>query len=506
MKKSICMVLLASLLFLFSACGVKNPALSVSVSAAPISTAPLTLLQETQTAPPVHRIPDNMGGKKLNEFKLDATLDTEAHTLQVTQSLSYHNNTGQTLSEIYFNLIPAAFEKDGGGIDMQSVTAGGAEASLNKSEETVYRLELSVPLEDGQTEEIGMEYTVAIPDIQNRFGYQENVYNLGNFIVTPAVYDENGWAVQPYTVIGDAFYTDVANYEVNLHVPDGYTVAATGKRQSDGSYRAQKVRDFAFCTSNAYGTLTDTADGVEVIVYYGDDMKKTAARMMQTAKNALNLYSREFGAYPYDTLSVVASGLTGGVSGMEYPTLIMVKTDVTLDNMDEMGVADSGAAETNRYLVLIDRTVSHEIAHQWFYGIVGNNQVAYPWIDEGLCRFAEYLYQQEYPPEQPNADTSMEEFFIFMRDGMKEGTYADTTNLSNSLYDWMQNDPMGYSEIYDKGALLLYQMQQQMGDEAFSQALREYVDTFAYGFVTPESFQEFWNGKEDFSALFGLYL
>ena len=170
--------------------------------------------------------------------------------------------------------------------------------------------------------------------IQNRFGYQENVYNVGNFIITPAVYDENGWAIEPYATLGDAFYTDIANYDVAIHAPEGYTVAATGDRQANGSFHAEKVRDFAFCASDGYDTLEDTVDGISVTVYYGDDMTKTAARMMETAKKALSLYSGMFGAYPYDTLSVVSSGLTGGVNGMEYPTLIMVGTFVTLDNME----------------------------------------------------------------------------------------------------------------------------------------------------------------------------
>lgn len=58
------------------------------------------------------------------------------------------------------------------------------------------------------------------------------------------------------------------------------------------------------------------------------------------------------------------------------------------------------------YRLIIDRIVAHEIAHQWFYGIVGNDQIRYPFLDEGLCRFAEYLYEDAYPPEQPQPEFS----------------------------------------------------------------------------------------------------
>lgn len=85
-------------------------------------------------------------------------------------------------------------------------------------------------------------------------------------------------------------------------------------------------------------------------------------------------------------------------------------------------------------------------------------------------------------------------------------TYApDKAYLDEPLYYWEQNDPMGYSEIYDKGASLIYEMEQQMGEETFVEALKEYIEEFSYSFVTTDSFKEFWNSKADFNELFELY-
>ena len=81
----------------------------------------------------------------------------------------------------------------------------------------------------------------------------------------------------------------------------------------------------------------------------------------------------------------------------------------------------------------------------------------------------------------------------------------DKTDLDWSLYDWKKDDPMGYSEIYNKGGSLFYEMEQRMGEEKFRQALREYVSTFAYGTVDTEQFRQFWLGTGDFSKLFALY-
>lgn len=92
--------------------------------------------------------------------------------------------------------------------------------------------------------------------------------------------------------------------------------------------------------------------------------------------------------------------------------------------------------------------------------------------------------------------------------GGEAGTgYApDTTDLKLTLYDWEQQDPMGYSEIYDKGASLIYKIEQEIGEGAFDRAVKEYVQRFAYGFVTAEDFKAFWNEKGDLSELLTMYL
>lgn len=461
----------------------------------------------------------NRTGDAPSRFTLSITLDASQHRLVVTQSILYQNNTGVELDEIYFNLIPEAFQADGGGIEMGDVFVANQRVQLEQVKKTVSRLALPDALPAGSQLYIQMEYVVKIPNIKNRFGYQGSTYNLGNFIVTPAVYDEEGWAVKPYVDIGDAFYTDIASYEVKITVPEGFTVAATGEEVGIGLYRAENVRDFAFCASDSYKTLLDTQDGVAITVYYGDDIETTARRAMDNAKRSLELYSDAFGQYPYSTLSVVMSGLTGGVNGMEYPTLIMVTPEIPIEEFAEMGFDVSDSRVVELLMVPFDSAVCHEIAHQWFYGIVGNDQISEAWLDEGFCRYSEYLYQQAYPPEQS------EEYGVYLLEdrlemlhedvyGQKSGAYdeadifyiPDTTPLQNSLYYWADKDPMGYGQIYDKGASLLYAMRQQMGAQAFDAALKEYVERFAYDFVTTDSFKAFWNEKADFAQLFDMYL
>lgn len=443
---------------------------------------------------------------KLNAFQVEIDLDTDSQKLLVKQRLDYRNSTGVGLSDIYFNVYPPAFQDVGGDTEFSSVKVAGMPVSLSKVETTVYRMPLPATLAAAEELLIEMEYVVSIPDIENRFGRQDHVYNLGNVIVMPAVYGASGWASNPYIDLGDAFHSELADFTVSIKVPEGYSVAASGAKNEDGLYVARRVRDFAFCASDRFKTKTASVGDIEVTVFYLDDIEETATRVLETCERALLLFNEAFSVYPYETLRVVLSVMTSGVSGMEYPTLIMVGSDMTVEKMKADGLP-LDQVERNGIMHTIDKVVVHEIAHQWFYGIVGNDQINHGWIDEGMCRFAEYLYEKAYPPETPQPDYVyfLANYLAAAHKHIDSDDGIGGVDLAWSLYEWQEYAPDSFAFLYTKGASLIYQMEQKMGEAAFAEALKEYVEMFAYDFVTPEKFQTFWQTKDDFQELFKQY-
>ena len=449
-------------------------------------------------------IRDNTGSTPLSRHEVTAALDARSRTISVSHALEYVNSTGAELSRVCFNLIPNAFSEYGGGIDIVSSSVDGTSAALTQADGTVYSMELPEPLPSGGSAGFLFEYTVRVPELENRFGWQEGIINAGNFLISPCVFENGDWVVEPYVDTGDAFYTDVADYSVTLELPEGWSAASAGVLGEDGAYHG-RMRDYVFCASDGFDTLSGEADGVSVTVYYRDGMSLTAQRALETASNSLLLYNRMLGRYPYETLSVVLSGLTSGVAGTEYPTLVMVKPDMPLEEVTPTDLAST--REYNGYVWEFDRSVTHEVAHQWFYGIIGNDQIRYPWLDEGFCRFAEQLYMEEYPPEEPHADWQYDinEFFQTEYDlltGKLEGISVDMTL---DLYEWAEGEPADYGLMYYKAASLWYKLRETLGEDSFGSALREYVDEFAWRFVTPASFRDFWRARGDVDALLSLY-
>ena len=505
MKKIISLIIAVLLLFL-TACSRKNETVVVTPTATPT-------VEKTKEAIQTDGLETNENADKLSNYTVDVTLVPEEKKLTVKENIDYLNPSQEDLSEVYFNIVCDYFKNEGGGVTVNKVLFDENDSELVNVKGTVFKAAPAAALGAGKRTNITFEYEVKIPEIQNRFGYQDGYFNLGNFLITPAVFKEGEYAVLPYVDLGDAFYTDVANFNVKINVPDEYKIAACGSLNKDGVYHINNARDFAFCASDKYDVLEDNSGGVAIKVYSGGELKLAAKRALQVAKNSLELFSEKFGQYPYDTLSVVMNGLTSGVGGMEYPTLIMVSPEISADELSKMGMDFENDLDAVIALFSQDKSVSHEVAHQWFYGIVGNDQINEPWLDEGFCRFCEFLYQKAYPPSQIE-DIEAYETETYLKFNVQSVTgkgdsdmdfLPDETDLTKSLYEWGEGNAADYSGIYEKGAGLIYAIYENLGEEAFFAAAKEYVLKFKYDFVTTETFKEFWLSKGDLSDIIEAY-
>lgn len=419
-----------------------------------------------------------------NYYKINARFDDSQKTLDCQQSVEYANTSENLLNEICFFLYANAYSQGQktistayfdkaypngesfGHIEFEKVEIDGcATEYLISEDKTVLTVMLAESLYPDESVTIDMTYDIQMANINHRLGYGENAINFGNFFPIACVY-EDGFVRNKFTANGDPFYSDVSNFEVTISCPKDFVVASTGVKQEtiEGNEKkiicqAEKVRDFCFVISKKFQLISQDVDGVIVNYYFHDD--NLANDHLQTSIKALKLFKNKFGEYSYSQLSVVQTNFCFG--GMEYPNLVMIN-DAINDK------------QTYDYVIV------HEIAHQWWYGMVGNNQYTDSWVDEGLTEFSTALFFETYSEYGIDYNTIMtnaaETYKNFV--GVFEKIYGEVDQSMTRNLSEFATEPEYVNCAYTKGMLLFDSLRNSMSDSKFFKCIRNYFNDYQF--------------------------
>jgi len=400
------------------------------------------------------------------ELRLD--LDLERNVLTAVQTLDYTNPTTATLASLVFHVMPAyygAFALTSTSVDSQVVTP-----TLDG-----IVLELSLPrsLPPGQATQVVLRYRLNLPPSDGRFGAANGIIALGDWFPVLAIY-QGGWDRHRYTEIGDAFFADLADYDVYLTTSQPATVAATGEvvthQDRDWQLRARQVRDFALAVSTRYqvqskdlpalrGSSPSGLDGVTLSIYYSAEQAPEAAEALVIGAEAVRWYVAKFGPYPYPNLGIAVTGFQNPIhNAQEHPCLIFLRSDMLV------------SSRTNLRIL-----TAHELAHQWFYAMVGNDQLHDPWLDEALVTAISLdFFRQRYPDEYADLWRSW-------------GDFRNNAPVNRGIYDF-PNGTTYFSAIYRQGATFLRELSEAMGEAAYWQGLKSYFETQRFRLARPQDF------------------
>ena len=433
----------------------------------------------------------------LSHYTIMATLNPSNHTIICSMRFNYFNSESLPMDVLVFNVYPNAF-RPSGYIAVDDVHGVGGEKLQYQVEKTVLSITLPEKVFPGLNYTVTLDFKVKIPPREYRFGYsaKTDTYMLGNWFPILAVYDEDGWHTYPYFQDGEAFYSEVAIYDVSITVPEEYVVAASGwltGEESAGGYKTyhfhgEPIRDFAFTASKNYKvTVEQTENNVTVKSYYFSQHERGGKIALHVAKTCIELYGRLFGEYPYPEFTVAETSLGANIAGMEYPTLIMI---------------DHRLYNTWRSLELV---IAHETGHQWWYGVVGNDQYMEPWLDEGLTNYCENLFfEYQYGPEEMQAviqTTVKMNYLIYVDRGRLDQAVAKPSYAFGS--------PEAYFQIvYNKGAWIVDMLRYHLGDEKFFKAMSTYYQRYKFKVARISDFIEVFNevSGEDLSWFFEQWL
>lgn len=452
-------------------------------------------LKQNKTDVKTSQVTNITNESSINKYTIDVIFEEESKRLMCNQTIEYVNNTEANLDKLYFHIYPnafskrefAPFEKDEmkkaypngfneGYIDIKNILSKQENLNYEIKGEKNDLLEINIgkQLKPGEKISIDMKYNVKVPNSEGRFGYGENTINITNWFPIACVNDERGWNLKGYETLGDPFYSDTSDFNVNILLPKKYKMGCTGnimEEKSDDNktlykIQAKKVRDFAFVLSENFDVDTTSYKGIEINTYNLN--KELSHEVTNIAKDSIRIFSEMFGEYPYDTYSVIASDFY--IGGMEYPTLVMI--DQSLYN------------ENDKFI--LEYVIAHETAHQWWYSVIGNDEISEPWIDEALTEYSTVLYFEEKYGKSvgENLIKTME---MQTKNHESKNIFKPTTQYRNSI---------DYSlSVYTKGALAFNQVRKEVGDKIFFETLKEYYETYMYENVNGAKFVEIWNSK-----------
>lgn len=444
--------------------------------------------------------------QKVN-YSIRVTLDTANHALDGNIEIHYFNNSPSMLNKLYVHLWPNAYKdnqtpfakqmalngnydylfaksENRGYIDSLKFEADGKFLSwvLLSGQEDIAVIALDVPLLTGQSIKISTPFHVKLPKVYSRSGYENGFYAVTQWYPKPAVFDVNGWNQMSYLNQGE-FYSEYGDFNVEITVPNRYELASTGNlvQQSEKGgfttykYEESSIHDFAwFCSDSLierseYYVLPD-GDTVVLEAYYQGDISEDVFKYMG---KTLELYGEYIGKYPYKTCKLVIGPLEAG-AGMEYPTITLCASDAM-------------------------ETIVHEVGHNWFYGIIGNNERQYPWMDESINSYFDKVVTNALDEKQAG-DVIPDRFFynpLSRRQwigkhstlvGIRQMTAMGTSqaiNLSSAEYSYAAYGLV----IYGRGPLAFAYLREQLGDDLFFSCFRNYFNEWKYRHPLPGDMQ-----------------
>jgi hypothetical protein len=459
-------------------------------------------------------------GKPLSQrvvaYWIDASVNTDAKSLDASEILEYRNPSDQPVSTIPFHLYLNAFRpqstfsreshEDGldtfyrhgeqGSIDIKSIAVEGygdisksmrftAPDDGNQDDHTVMEVTLPKPLAPSEVVRFQIAFHDKFPLAVARSGYKRDFIMGAQWFPKVGVFWHGAWNCHQYHADTE-FFSDFGTYNVNLTLPQRYIVGASGiqtaeRANSDGTrtlnFRGEDIHDFAWAASPHFQVADDvfvnSLGPVKLHALVLASHANQRDRYLSVLKQSMRKFDEWYGPYPYKQITLIDPEPHSAVGGMEYPTLITGDTTWWEPSWDHLGV---------------DITVAHEFGHQYWYGMVATNEFEEPWLDEGINSYSE----DKVANSLFGQNTSM-------LNGRT--AYASDGELQRLLYlshpdedpivreGWKFFNSASYGGIvYGKTANVLNTLESVVGEQTLRQALRVYFMRYRFHHPTGSDF------------------
>ncbi|MDA2938224.1 M1 family metallopeptidase [Acidobacteria bacterium AH-259-A15] len=469
---------------------------------------------------------------RIANYRIEVRLDPVTRTVKGHEIVTWNNRSAQALDEFCFHLYLNAFKNNRstfirenafrslwnldddppegywGYTKVESIEVLTGEDAPprevteisyiqpddeNVLDRTVLRVRVDNPVPPGAVMRFRIDFTSKLPRATRRTGWVEDYFFLAQWFPKIGVFRDGVWNCHQYHRVTE-YFADFGVYDVSFTVPTNFVVGATGKRveQRDHPhgtttyrYYQQDVHDFAWTASPRFlekkRLFSDLGlPEVKITLLLLPEHAYLEERYFAAAQHALRYYGHWFGAYPYETLTVVDPAYRSNTGGMEYPTFVT-------------GRAHFWTPDT----VLSPEGVTvHEVGHQWWYGMVANNEFEESWLDEGLNSWSEARVQKHaYGPKRFMVRFFGGIPFVFNSVKIPFETAALPAVRRGGKLDIMTRPGWKYRggssyrvNSYSKPEILLWTLERWLGEELMLQAMRTYFQRYQFKHPTTRDF------------------
>src|SRR5579862_6054744 len=444
--------------------------------------------------------------ERVVHYEIDAKYDAAKHTVDATEVLTYHNQTGQALDHFPFHLYQNAFQPNAtfvrdsklmgsrdvsyekwedkyyGSEMIKSIEVAGqgdltrnlqfiSPDDGNKDDKTVVDLHMAKPIAPGMNVQFKIAFQTKFPETQARSGWKRDFVLGGQWFPKVGVWWHGAWNCHQYHNTTE-FFADFGVYDVKLTVPQYEVVGASGVEVSDVAnadntktvtYHGDDIHDFAWTASPRYKVRESVYQSqmgpIKLRFLMQPAHWSQAERHDKVTRETLDRFEKWYGPYPYKTLTVVDPEPDSAAGGMEYPTFI---------------TGDSNWFAPMGQHIFPEVVVEHEFGHQYWYGMVATNEFEDAWMDEGINSYTEVKVMDSiFSPSTSILDLAG--ITAGEREEQRLGYIgvADRDPMAQNAYNYYNSN--SYAGItYGKSASVLLTLEGIIGEETMAKAMRTY--------------------------------
>ncbi len=407
-----------------------------------------------------------------SKYDIRLSMNTEGE-FRVDSKILIKNTSKDIWGDVWFYFIPNVFtEKTAkqfnkplyppGTVQLNKVAIEGERVDFILNKDTL-RIPLKNKLEPNNEITVEFSYDMTLPEKGLRFTKSQENYHLAQFYPMVATFREHKWNKEDYRFKGETYHTSFSDFKVTYEIPAEFTIVSTSEEdkfpsENTGNFEVQNVKEIYLAIVKKPFVTEKLEGNVNIRVFGFEEKEDLYTEISEVAADALSYFEKTIGPYPFTQLDIVLDSL-----GMEYPGIVTANT-----------IYGSGPLNSNA----LKSTVVHEIAHQWFYGVISNDPYNDAWLDEGLAEFSADLYQFSKSKEDIPYDSMYQRI-----------EQLDPLPVNLPLDKYMDNQS---AYIYGKSNVMLWKLFEKRGGIAEAEKfLKSYYDFYKYKEVNTEEFVRF---------------